>query len=162
MRVAMNARSLLGITLFAAAWSHARSPSPRDVAALPPGVAQVCMVRPEAESASVTMTVRDNGRLVGATRGKTYVCWLAAPGAHQIGSDDDDTGPILLRAESGARYWLHQEVLELGGVAHAHLDFVDAARAEELLEECDERVMVNVPGHDDHPAAQPVVPATRM
>src|SRR5690349_536789 len=112
----MNPRTIAGISLFVAACSPARSPAPHDVAALPPGVAQVCMVRPEAESASVTMTVTDNGRLVGATRGKTYVCWLAAPGAHQIGSDDDDTGPILLRAEAGARYWLHQEVLELGGV----------------------------------------------
>src|SRR4051812_47794820 len=130
MRVAMNARTITGISLFVAACSPpAQSPLPRDVAALPPGVAQVCVVRPEAESASVTMTVRDNGRLVGATRGRTYFCWLAAPGPHQIGSADDDTGPILLRADVGARYWLHQEVLEVGGVAHAHLDFVDDADA---------------------------------
>jgi hypothetical protein len=108
------------------------------------------------------MIVRDNGRLVGATRGRTYACWLAAPGAHQLTSDDDDTGPTLFRAEAGARYWLHQEVFEVGGMAHAHLDWIDEESAREKMESCDERVRVAVPGHDDHPSAQPVVPATRM
>jgi hypothetical protein len=128
----------------------------------PAGVAHVCVVRPERVAADVTMRVRDNGRLVGATRGMTYVCWLAAPGAHQITSDDDDTGPTLLHAESGASYWLHQEVVELGGVAHAHLDWVDEESAKELLDECDARVRVSVPGHDDDPAALPIVPAMRL
>jgi len=156
----MNVRTIACISSVALlACSHAKSPAPREVAAIPQGVAQVCVVRPEAESSSVTMTLKDNGRLVGATRGRTYVCWLVAPGAHQIGSDDDDTGPILLRAEANARYWLHQEVLEVGGVAHAHLDFVDDAEAHDLLDACEERVRVAVPGHDDHPAAQPVAPA---
>jgi hypothetical protein len=144
--------------LLAACGSQQRTVMP----ATPPGVAQICVVRPESLAESVTMTVNDNGRLVGATRGRTYVCWLAAPGTHQIGSDDDDTGPILLRAEAGSHYWLHQEVLELGGVAHAHLDFLDEASAQDLIETCEERVRVSVPGHEDHPSAQPVVPATRM
>ncbi len=142
----------------------AKSPSPvaAELGPQPPGVAQVCVVRPASLAGSMTMTVRDNGRLVGATRGKTYFCWLAAPGAHQITSDDDDTGPTLFRADSGARYWLHQEVFEVGGMAHAHLDWVDEEAATELLDSCDERVRVSVPGHDANPAAQPVVPATKM
>ena len=142
----------------------AKGPSPLagELGAQPPGLAQVCVIRPASIAGGATMTVRDNGRLVGATRGRTYVCWLAAPGAHQLTSDDDDTGPTLFRAEAGSRYWLHQEVFEVFGMAHAHLDWIDEPTATELLDACDERVRVAVPGHDDHPAAQPVVPATRM
>jgi hypothetical protein len=140
----------------------AKSPLAGELGPQPAGVAQVCVVRPASIAAQTTMTVRDNGRVVGATRGRTYVCWLAAPGAHQITSDDDDTGPTLFRAEAGARYWLHQELFEVGGMAHAHLDWVDEEAAVELLDACDTRVRVSVPGHEDHPAAQPIVPATRM
>jgi hypothetical protein len=143
---------------------EAKTPGPlaSELGLTPAGVAQVCVVRPERLAGDVTMRVRDNGRLVGATRGTTYSCWLAAPGAHQITSDDDDTGPTLLRAEPGSRYWLHQEVVELGGVPHAHLDWVDEDSVKELLDACDARVRVSVPGHDEAPAALPLVPATRM
>jgi hypothetical protein len=119
--------------------------------------ARVCVIRPEREAESVTMEVHDNGRLVGATRGATYVCWLALPGEHQIAADADDTGPTLLHAVAGRRYWLHQEVAVLGDHAHAHLDWVDEEHASELLEECRARVMIAVPGHDEEANAMRVV-----
>ena len=123
------------------------------------GAAQVCMIRPERMASDASMPVRDNGRLVGATRGATFVCWLVAPGEHQLTSVDDDTGPVLLRARAGAHYWLHQDVSELAGTVHAHLDWVDESTARELIDECDQRVRVAVPGHDDEPAAMAIAPA---
>ena len=83
------------------------------------GSAQICVMRPETLARDVSMEVRDNGRLVGATRGGTYVCWLAAVGEHQLTSIDDNTGPTWLEARANGRYWLHQEVSELGGRLHA-------------------------------------------
>jgi hypothetical protein len=123
------------------------------------GSAQICVMRPETLARDVSMEVRDNGRLVGATRGGTYVCWLAATGEHQLTSIDDDTGPTWLEARANARYWLHQEVSELGGRLHAHLDWVDEPTAAELIDACDERVRVAVPGHDDEPDALTIAPA---
>jgi hypothetical protein len=125
----------------------------------PEGTAQVCLIRDDELAGEVTMSVRDNDRLVGATRGTTFVCWLALPGAHQIRADADDTGPTLLEARAGERYWIHQEISDLAGQAHAHLDFVDEDRAVELLDACGARVMVAAPGHDDEPAVVPVVAA---
>jgi hypothetical protein len=125
------------------------------------GVAQVCVMRPDALAGDVSMELRDNGRLVGATRGGTYVCWLAEPGEHQIRSIDDDTGPTWLEARANGRYWLHQEVSELGGRVHAHLDWVDAPTAAELIDACDERVRASVPGREDEPAALAIAPAKR-
>ncbi len=132
-----------------------------ELGAVPAGVARVCVIRPERAAASVTMEVRDNGRLVGATRGTSYFCWLAAPGEHQITSIDDDTGPTLLQARANARYWLHQEVSTLDNAVHAHLDWVDDLTASDMIDECDQRVLVSVPGHEDRTDAMPVVPARR-
>ncbi len=129
---------------------------------VPSGAAQVCVMRPDAFAAHVSMPVRDNGRLVGATRGATFFCWLARTGDHQITSSDDDTGPLLLRARSGARYFLHQDVSELAGHVHAHLDWVDEPAAVEMLDACEARVRVAVPGHDEEPFAQPIAPAKKM
>lgn len=129
---------------------------------VPAGSAQVCVVRPAPLAAQVSMPVRDNGRLVGATRGTTYFCYLAASGTHQITSADDDTGPTFLRAQTGARYWLHQDVVELAGDVHAHLDWIEEATALEMLDACEARVRVAVPGHEDETSAQPIAPAQKM
>jgi hypothetical protein len=108
---------------------------------------------------NVSMPMHDNGRLVGATRGMTYLCWFAVAGEHQITSVDDDTGPTFLEARAGARYWLHQEVSELDGTLHAHLDWVEEPVALELVEACESRVRVYLPGHEDEPSAVPIAPA---
>jgi hypothetical protein len=125
----------------------------------PKGNAQVCVLRPERLAAEATMEVRDNGRVVGATRGSSYFCYLAAPGEHQITSIDDDTGPTLLHAAPGARYWIHQEVTTLGGDLHAHLDFLDEPSAQAMLERIDTRVLVAVRGHEEQEDAMPIAAA---
>lgn len=151
----MRALVLAGLALVGCAQPEAPA------APLPGRAAQVCVLRPDSMAAATTMEIRDNGRLVGATRGSTYVCWLAAPGEHQITSIDDDTGPTLLHAHSGARYWLHQEVSALAGDLHAHLDFIDEEAAIEMLDRIDTRVLLSVRGHDDEDDAMAVVPARR-
>ena len=127
----------------------------------PKGSAEICVLRPESLAEGVTMEVRDNGRIVGATRGSSYFCYLAAPGEHQITSIDDDTGPTLLRAADGARYWIHQEVATLGGDLHAHLDFVDEPTAHAMLERIDTKVLVAVRGHENETDAMPIAAARR-
>jgi hypothetical protein len=139
-----------------------------DLGSVPSSAARVCIIRPEtrpnayvgiaSDPADVTIEARDNDRLVGATRGATFVCWLVAPGDHQITSADDDTGPTLLRARAGQHYWLHQEVTALEGEVHAHLDWIDDATAAEMLDECTARVRVAVPGHDDRTDTIAVAP----
>jgi hypothetical protein len=140
----------------------AHAPTIADLGPVPAGSAQVCVVRPEVTSSQVSMMVHDNGRLVGATRGTTFFCYLASPGDHQITSADDDTGPQFFHAQGGARYWLHQEVVDLAGHTHAHLDWVDESTALELLESCEARVRVSIPGHENEPATQPFAPAQKL
>lgn len=138
---------------------HAPHTVNAELGAVPATAARVCIVRPASTGSNVTMEIRDNKRLVGATRGSTFVCWLAAPGEHQITSVDDDTGPTYLHARAGRHYWLHQDVIMLAGDLHAHLDWIDDATASELLDACTARVMVDVPGHGERTDAVAVTPA---
>lgn len=160
----MDASKVIGVVLALGGCAHADDTfvPTAEPGALSRTTAEVCVVRPQTAAREVSMPVRDNGRLVGATRGTTFFCYLASAGEHQITSVDDDTGPTLLHARAGARYWLHQEVSEIGGAIHAHLDWVDEATARELVDACEARVRVAVPGHEDEPAALPVAPAKRM
>lgn len=130
---------------------------PIETRAVPSALARVCVLRPDSTAASVTMEIRDNGRFVGATRGATYFCYLASPGEHQIVSDYDDTGPLLLTARPGARYWLHEDVQPILGELHAHLDWVDETTALEMLEACEARGVVALPDRRDEVGALPVV-----
>jgi hypothetical protein len=150
----MRAHALATVLLVACA-------RPAAEPAVPKGSARVCVLRPDSLATDVTMEVRDNGRVVGATRGSSYFCYLAAPGEHQIASIDDDTGPTLLRASDGARYWIHQEVATLGGDLHAHLDFVDEPTAHAMLERIDTKVLVAVRGHENETDAMPIAAARR-
>jgi len=144
--------SLLGAALVAC--SPARGVD-AELGAIPAVAARVCVLRPARLAGQTTMEIRDNARLVGATRGATYTCWIAAPGEHQIASVDDDTGPTLLRARAGAHYWLHQDITLLDGHVHGHLDWVDDATASEMLAHCPTRVHAALPGHDDVVAVTP-------
>jgi hypothetical protein len=150
----MRAHALAAVLLVACA-------RPAEEPSVPKGSAQVCVLRPESLASDVTMEVKDNGRVVGATRGSSYFCYLAAPGEHQISSIDDDTGPTLLRASDGARYWIHQEVATLGGDLHAHLDFLDEPTARAMLERIDTKVLVAVRGHENETDAVPIAAARR-
>ncbi|MDB4937757.1 MAG: hypothetical protein JWP87_4729 [Labilithrix sp.] len=164
-RLGLVLLAAFGVTTYGCA--HGASAGSHDAVAaelgpVPTGAAQVCVVRPASRydrATAVTMRVTDNGRLVGATQGATFFCYLARVGEHQIASSDDDTGPLLLRARPRARYWLHQDVVELAGEVHAHLDWVDESTGLEMLDACDARVRVAVPGHDDETSAQPIAPA---
>ncbi|AKU93665.1 hypothetical protein AKJ09_00329 [Labilithrix luteola] len=139
----------------------AHGSSPVELRAVPTGAARICVLRPDSTAASVTMEIRDNGRFVGATRGATYFCYLATPGEHQITSEDDDTGPLLLTVRAGASYWLYEEVFAILGDLHAHLDWVDETTANEMLESCEARGVVALPDRQDEIGALPLVTTRR-
>jgi hypothetical protein len=145
-----------GLAAVVAACTPPRAPDTvsAELGAVPSSFSRVCVVRPSSVGAHVTMELKDNGRLVSATRGRTFACWLVMPGNHQITDSADDTGPLLLEARSGRQYFLHQDITTLDTATegqrqyHAHLDWVDEPTATELIDRCNQRVMVgNISGH---------------
>jgi hypothetical protein len=145
----------------AAACEPARAPRVVDgeLGPVPPSAARVCVLRPSVRLAELTMEIHDNGRLVGATRGSTYVCWLAAPGEHQITSPKDEAGTVLLHTQPGGHYWLHQDVgLLAGELRSGELISIDEASAGPMLDRCATRVKVALPSHPGETEAEAVTP----
>ena len=135
-------------------------PPPIDAhASPPPGMAQVCVLRPHWLASAVTYVVHDNGVLVGATRGPTYFCWLAAAGPHVITSECDDIlrDPIELRAllAPDVRYYIHESPNPLG---HS-FEWVPPEKGAEMVARCGYRRVVSAPSSEHVPPPTPIVNA---
>lgn len=128
--------------------------------ALPPSdLAQVCVVRPHIIAGAVTFAVRDNGRLVGATRGASYFCYFAMPGSHRITSHGDDVEEANVVVLPGNRYYVHQRVKNTMGWVTSPLEWVPETEARAMIRKCDYRVVTEVPGDDVRPPVNPVAAA---
>jgi hypothetical protein len=129
----------------------------------PPGLAQVCVVRPHWIAAAVTLPVHDNGTLVGATRGPSYFCYFAEPGVHVIASEDAESGDLVgaqtvsVELAEGARYFLHQRVHPFGH----RIEWVDPLMGEQMMDRAGYRVIARAPDGEQAPAQPPIAPAWR-
>jgi hypothetical protein len=50
----------------------------------PYGWGKICVLRPHSLGFALMAPIRDNGQLVGATRGPSYFCYLVPPGPHRV------------------------------------------------------------------------------
>ena len=135
---------------------------PPPVAALgqpPAGWAQVCVLRPHWVAWGMTLAVRDNGNLVGATKGNTYFCYFAAPGWHDVATREDDPGPwrdvksLLVAVLPGQRLYLHHHIYPFGIFS---VEWLDPTTAAELLGACGYRILAG--GADPREPQRPPVP----
>lgn len=126
---------------------------------IPQNAAEVCAVRTSVLAQAVTFPTRDNGVLVGATRGPTYFCWFVAAGHHRIEIEADEKAIAYLDAEAGKRYWLKQEVDNIFGIVRCRPVWVTEEVAQQLLEESSHEVLVGVPGDEKLPPSAPIVPS---
>lgn len=122
------------------------------------GSAQVCVLRPYRVAPERTFVVHDNGKIVGATRDATYFCYLAGPGLHHVTSKSDEVDRAQVYAQAGERYYLYQETASTPGHVHTVMEWVDEGAAKKLIDGCDERVKVSVPGVEDQSGTMPYVP----
>ncbi len=127
--------------------------------AMPPSTARVCTVRTSVLAQAVTFPTRDNGVLVGATRGQGHFCWLVEPGPHQITIETDQIDEATLVAEAGKSYYLKQDVDFVFGVVTCRPVWVDAEAAREAIEGTPYEVLSGVPGSEKLPSLPPFVRA---
>jgi hypothetical protein len=141
--------------------AHPAAP-PIDALGRPPsGLGQLCVVRPAWGASAVTLVVRDNGNLVGATHGPSYFCYFAEPGSHRILSEVSDAGMVVKSSETtvdvarGGRYFLQQTVEASDTV----LSFLTEADAAKIVDRCGYQVLIAAPPSDSLPGMTPVAGA---
>lgn len=141
-------------------WKLADPERPLDpLAAAPPDRARICVLRTSFMAGAVTFPVRDNGVLVGATRGPSHFCYLAAPGRHVLTIEGDAVERAEIVAEPGGRYYLKQEVDNAFGYVTCRAIWVTESVARELVEDSRYQVLVGVPGSERLPGEVPFAPA---
>jgi hypothetical protein len=138
-----------------------KTPPIEPFAAPPSDLAQVCVIRPHILAGAVTFAVRDNGRLVGATKGASYFCYFAMPGAHHITSEGDAIESSLVTMTPGVRYYVHQRVKNVLGWVTSPLEWVPESEARAMIAKCDYRVINDVPDGEVRPPVNPVAAAAR-
>lgn len=125
----------------------------------PPDRAQICVVRATRLAWAVPFPVRDDGVLVGATRGRSHFCYLAAPGPHLVTIEADQTERAQIFAEPGRTYFLKQEVDNVLGWVRCRAVWVTEAVARDLVAASSYEVLVGVPGMERLPPELPLAPA---
>ena len=84
---------------------------PLDVqAAVPSDQAIVCVVRTSLVGAALTLPIRDNGKLVGATEGPSHFCYRAGVGRHRLTVEVSDADAIELVVSGGDRHFVEHAV----------------------------------------------------
>lgn len=156
---------LVPLLLATACTSYKLTAPDRAVPALgtdfPASQARVCVLRTSVLAQAVTFPTRDDGVLVGATRGPTYFCYLAEPGPHDIAIEADEVEHAQIEAVAGRSYYLKQEVDNVFGYVKCRAVWVDEAAAKELLEQSTYEVLSGVPGSDALPPNPPFAPARK-
>jgi hypothetical protein len=125
----------------------------------PGGLATVCVVRTSVLAMAVALPTRDNGMLVGATRGPTHFCYYAEPGEHEIAIEGDSTETAHLTAAPEGRYYLKIEVDNIAGWVRGRGVWITEDVAQEALDSSTYEVLVGVPGNEKLPGEMPIAPA---
>ncbi len=110
-------------------------------------------------ASAVTFPTRDNGVLVGATRGPTHFCYLAEPGEHEISIEADEVERAKLTVEAGKSYFLKQEVDNIFGYVKCRAVWLAETEAKDLFDASTYEVLVGVPGSETLPPNPPHAPS---
>jgi hypothetical protein len=121
--------------------------------------AKICVVRTSVLAQAVTFPTRDNGVLVGATKGPTHFCYFAEPGAHAIDIEADEVEHASIDAQGGRTYFLKEDVDNILGWVKCRAMWVTPEIGKELLGDSTYEVLVSVPGSERLPGGVPVAPA---
>lgn len=165
------AAALLALAAACSPYSLGAAPDNPELATQPftsylDGMASVCVVRTARIALAVTVVVHDNDVLVGATRGPTWFCYRAQPGRHHIVmTSEDGAQQFDVDLDERGRYFFDQGLdFRLGRVLPRG-DWVDDARARELLARSEHRLLQGAPATEtllvgtDVVGALPVTPA---
>ncbi len=139
--------------------SQPAAPPITPLAAAPHHTAKVCVVRTSVLGQAVTFPTRDNGVLVGATRGRGHFCWFAEPGEHDIDIEADEVEHAHVTAVAGRAYFLKQEVDNVFGYVKCRAVWLEAREAKDAFDDTPYETLSGVPGSEKLPELTTNVPA---
>lgn len=123
-------------------------------APIPADFARICVIRTSRLAQAVAFATMDNDALVGATKGPTFFCYKAEPGAHVLRIEADKSTTVQLRAEGGKSYYLHEKV-PFAFIIRCDAVWVSESRARDLVDDSTYEVLTQTPKSQQLPGAVP-------
>ncbi|MFO0547130.1 MAG: hypothetical protein U0271_02015 [Polyangiaceae bacterium] len=93
----------------------------------------VCVVRAGGVGSALTLPIRDNGALVGATEGASHFCYYAAPGVHVLSAQVSDAADLEIEVAPAARVFVEHKV----AIGRDRLVLVDVAAGQAIARRTD-------------------------
>lgn len=107
---------------------------------------RIYVIRPTAFGFGTSMRITDNGRFVGFTGPKGYLCWEREPGEAEIACKAENTSKVSLDVNKGKVYYIRQH-MQMGLLrARNKLEVVNEEKGKELLQKCKPPVVYKPPG----------------
>lgn len=123
------------ITGCASTQQVARFPS-QNVKVSSPNMARIYVVRPSMVGGAVSFGVKDNGREIGKTGPKGYLCWERQPGKATVSGKAENTSELTFDAEKGQVYYIKQSPGMGILMARNYLTFLDDFAGRDLVFKC--------------------------
>lgn len=102
----------------------------------PEGKSLLYVYRPSVAGAVIPMPVICDERMIGSTRGKTFIYAYIAPGKHTITAEAERPATLEIETEAGKTYYIRQKVKMGIAMARTDLELVDEAEGRNKLNKC--------------------------
>ena len=101
-----------------------------------PSKGRIYVMRPTSFGAAISMGVSDDGRQIGSTGPKGYLCWETAPGKSVISSKAESTSAVNVAVRPGEVTYVFQHIRMGLVMARNSMEIVDAAEGAKVLKSC--------------------------
>jgi hypothetical protein len=101
-----------------------------------PAKGRVYVMRPARVGGAVSMQVSDDGKLIGKTGPRGFLCWERPPGDTIVSSTSEGVSSAPLTIEAGGTYYIFQHLRMGVWIARNELEVVSAEEGRNVLKRC--------------------------
>src|SRR6266496_1928799 len=101
-----------------------------------PSKGRIYLMRPATIGFAVSMNVTDEGKIIGCTGPRGYLCWERPPGETRITSATESVSTVPLTVQAGGAYYIFQHLRMGLMIAGNQLEFVDEEEGQRVLKRC--------------------------
>jgi hypothetical protein len=101
-----------------------------------PAKARIYVMRPSRVGTAVSMSVSDDGKLIGSTGAGGFLCWERLPGDSIVSSSSEGVSQAPLSLKAGETYYIYQHLRMGVWIARCELEVINAQQGRNVLKKC--------------------------
>lgn len=101
-----------------------------------PSKGRVYVMRPAKIGTAISMPVSDDGKPIGSTGPRGYLCWERPPGDTIVSSSSEGVTQLPLTVSPGQAYYIFQHLRMGVWIARSELELLDTEKGLKILKKC--------------------------